>query len=251
MRKKIIAGNWKMNKTRDEALQFVYAVSEKLPHIDEVDSVVCAPFPLLRTLCKRQGDNLRVGAQNMHYADNGAYTGEISADMLTTLGVAYVIVGHSERRAMFNETDETVNLKVKKAFEKGLIPILCVGETLEQREKGQEKQVVKAQLEKNLEGLNKNDIEHLVIAYEPIWAIGIGRTASAEQAEEMCAYVREVVKDLYGQVADKMRVQYGGSVKVDNIKEILSMPNIDGALVGGASLKADDFVKLVEAGVKK
>ena len=244
MRKKIIAGNWKMNKTRDEALQFVYAVSEKLPHIDEVDSVVCAPFPLLRTLCKRQGDNLRVGAQNMHYADNGAYTGEISADMLTTLGVAYVIVGHSERRAMFNETDETVNLKVKKAFEKGLIPILCVGETLEQREKGQEKQVVKAQLEKNLEGLNKNDIEHLVIAYEPIWAIGTGRTA-------MCAYVREVVKDLYGQVADKMRVQYGGSVKVDNIKEILSMPNIDGALVGGASLKADDFVKLVEAGVKK
>lgn len=251
MRKKIIAGNWKMNKTRDEALQFVYAVSEKLPHIDEVDSVVCAPFPLLRTLCKRQGDNLRVGAQNMHYADNGAYTGEISADMLTTLGVAYVIVGHSERRAMFNETDETVNLKVKKAFEKGLIPILCVGETLEQREKGQEKQVVKAQLEKNLEGLNKNDIEHLVIAYEPIWAIGTGRTASAEQAEEMCAYVREVVKDLYGTVADKMRVQYGGSVKVDNIKEILSMPNIDGALVGGASLKADDFVKLVEAGVKK
>jgi len=251
MRKKIIAGNWKMNKTRDEALQFVYAVSEKLPHIDEVDSVVCAPFPLLRTLCKRQGDNLRVGAQNMHYADNGAYTGEISADMLTTLGVAYVIVGHSERRAMFNETDETVNLKVKKAFEKGLIPILCVGETLEQREKGQEKQVVKAQLEKNLEGLNKNDIEHLVIAYEPIWAIGTGRTASAAQAEEMCAYVREVVKDLYGTAADKMRVQYGGSVKVDNIKEILSMPNIDGALVGGASLKADDFVKLVEAGVKK
>jgi len=251
MRKKIIAGNWKMNKTRDEALQFVYAVSEKLPHIDEVDSVVCAPFPLLRTLCKRQGDNLRVGAQNMHYADNGAYTGEISADMLTTLGVAYVIIGHSERRAMFNETDETVNLKVKKAFEKGLIPILCVGETLEQREKGQEKQVVKAQLEKNLEGLNKNDIEHLVIAYEPIWAIGTGRTASAAQAEEMCAYVREVVKDLYGTAADKMRVQYGGSVKVDNIKEILSMPNIDGALVGGASLKADDFVKLVEAGVKK
>jgi triosephosphate isomerase len=251
MRKKIIAGNWKMNKTRDEALQFVYAVSEKLPHIDEVDSVVCAPFPLLRTLCKRQGDNLRVGAQNMHYADNGAYTGEISADMLTTLGVAYVIVGHSERRAMFNETDETVNLKVKKAFEKGLIPILCVGETLEQREKVQEKQVVKAQLEKNLEGLNKNDIEHLVIAYEPIWAIGTGRTASAAQAEEMCAYVREVVKDLYGTAADKMRVQYGGSVKVDNIKEILSMPNIDGALVGGASLKADDFVKLVEAGVKK
>ena len=251
MRKKIIAGNWKMNKTRDEALQFVYAVSEKLPHIDEVDSVVCAPFPLLRTLCKRQGDNLRVGAQNMHYADNGAYTGEISAEMLTTLGVAYVIIGHSERRAMFNETDETVNLKVKKAFEKGLIPILCVGETLEQREKGQEKQVVKAQLEKNLEGLNKNDIEHLVIAYEPIWAIGTGRTASAEQAEEMCAYVREVVKDLYGTAADKMRVQYGGSVKVDNIKEILSMPNIDGALVGGASLKADDFVKLVEAGVGK
>ncbi|HOF43118.1 MAG TPA: triose-phosphate isomerase [Bacilli bacterium] len=251
MRKKIIAGNWKMNKTRDEALQFVYAVSEKLPHIDEVDSVVCAPFPLLRTLCKRQGDNLRVGAQNMHYADNGAYTGEISAEMLTTLGVAYVIIGHSERRAMFNETDETVNLKVKKAFEKGLIPILCVGETLEQREKGQEKKVVKAQLEKNLEGLSKNDIEHLVIAYEPIWAIGTGKTASAAQAEEMCAYVREVVKDLYGTAADKMRVQYGGSVKVDNIKEILSMPNIDGALVGGASLKADDFVKLVEAGVGK
>lgn len=251
MRRKIIAGNWKMNKTRDEALQFIYAISEKLPSLDEVDSVICAPFPLLRTLSKRQGDNLRIGAQNMHYADSGAYTGEISADMLTTIGVTYVIIGHSERRAMFNETDETVNLKLKKAFEKGLIPILCVGETLEEREKGHEKKVVKAQLEKDLEGLTKQDIEHLVIAYEPIWAIGTGRTATSEQAEEMCAYVRKVVKDLYGQVADKMRVQYGGSVKVSNIDEILSMPNIDGALVGGASLKAEDFVKLVEAGVNK
>lgn len=251
MRKKIIAGNWKMNKTRDEALQFIYAVSEKLPSLDEVDSAICAPFLLLRTLSKRQGDNLRIGAQNMHYADSGAYTGEISADMLTTIGVTYVIIGHSERRAMFNETDETVNLKLKKAFEKGLIPILCVGETLEEREKGHEKKIVKAQLEKDLEGLTKQDIEHLVIAYEPIWAIGTGRTATSEQAEEMCAYVRKVVKDLYGQVADKMRVQYGGSVKVSNIDEILSMPNIDGALVGGASLKAEDFVKLVEAGVKK
>ncbi|HHU21193.1 MAG TPA: triose-phosphate isomerase [Acholeplasma sp.] len=251
MRRKIIAGNWKMNKTRDEALQFIYAISEKLPSLDEVDSVICAPFPLLRTLSKRQGENLRIGAQNMHYADSGAYTGEISADMLTTIGVTYVIIGHSERRAMFNETDETVNLKLKKAFEKGLIPILCVGETLEEREKGHEKKVVKAQLEKDLEGLTKQDIEHLVIAYEPIWAIGTGRTATSEQAEEMCAYVRKVVKDLYGQVADKMRVQYGGSVKVSNIDEILSMPNIDGALVGGASLKAEDFVKLVEAGVNK
>lgn len=246
MRRKIIAGNWKMNKTRDEALQFIYAISEKLPSLDEVDSVICAPFPLLRTLSKRQGENLRIGAQNMHYADSGAYTGEISADMLTTIGVTYVIIGHSERRAMFNETDETVNLKLKKAFEKGLIPILCVGETLEEREKGHEKKVVKAQLEKDLEGLTKQDIEHLVIAYEPIWAIGTGKTASSDQAEEMCKTIRETVKDLYNEeTAENVRIQYGGSVKPANVKELMSKPDIDGGLVGGASLKPESYLELV------
>ncbi len=251
MRKPIIAGNWKMFKTRDEAINFILQVNEKMPSNELVDSVICSQFTVLRCLVKRQGDNLKIGAQNMHFLDEGAYTGEVSALMLKSIGVSYVIIGHSERRAMFNETDETCNLKVKKAFEVGLLPILCCGESLEQRETGKTEEVLKNQIVKDLEGLTKEQVEELVIAYEPIWAIGTGKTATSQVADETCGYIRSVVAELYGKdTAEKVRIQYGGSVKTSNIDELMSMPNIDGALIGGASLKADDFIKLVNAAVK-
>jgi triosephosphate isomerase len=248
MRTPIIAGNWKMFKTRDEALQFIYQVSENLPEVKDVESVICAPFPFLRCLVKRQGDNLRIGSQNMHFEDEGAYTGEVSAKMLTSIGVEYVIIGHSERRAMFNETDESVNKKLHAAFNGGINPILCVGETLDQREGSLTEEVIGKQLELDLAGLTEANVESLVIAYEPIWAIGTGKTATPAQAEETCAFVRSKVATLYSQgIADKVRIQYGGSVKLNNIQELMAQNNIDGALIGGASLKADDFVKLVRA----
>jgi triosephosphate isomerase len=248
MRTPIIAGNWKMFKTRDEALQFIYQVSENLPDVKDVESVICAPFPFLRCLVKRQGDNLRIGAQNMHFEEEGAYTGEVSAKMLTSIGVEYVIIGHSERRAMFNETDVSVNKKLHAAFNDGINPILCVGETLDQREGNLTEEVIGKQLELDLAGLTEANVETLVIAYEPIWAIGTGKTATPAQAEETCAFVRSKVATLYSQeIADKVRIQYGGSVKLNNIQELMAQNNIDGALIGGASLKADDFVKLVTA----
>ena len=190
MRKPIIAGNWKMFKTRDEALSFVYAVNEMLPDREVVDSVICAPFIVLRDLVKRQGANLRIGAQNMHFEEKGAFTGEIAPNMLTSTGVTYVIIGHSERRAMFNETDETVNKKLHAAFNHGLVPILCVGEYLEERETGKTEEVIKAQLVKDLEGLTEEQAKELVIAYEPIWAIGTGKTATSEMADETCGFIR-------------------------------------------------------------
>ena len=243
MRKPIIAGNWKMFKTRDEALAFVYAVNEKLPSIDVVDTVICAPFVVLRCLVKRQGDNLRIGAQNMHYEEKGAFTGEIAPQMLTSLDVSYVIIGHSERRAMFNETDETVNKKLHAAFKYGLTPILCVGEHLEERGNGQTEEVIKNQLVKDLEGLSKKEVKDLVIAYEPIWAIGTGKTATAEIADETCGFIRKMIASLYDEeTSSAIRIQYGGSVKVSNIEELMKMPNIDGALIGGASLVAEDFI---------
>jgi len=251
MRKPIIAGNWKMFKTRDEALQFIYAVNEKVPSIKEVDSVICAPFTVLRCLAKRQGENLRIGAQNMHYADNGAFTGEVSADMLTCVNVEYVIIGHSERRAMFNETDEAINKKLHTAFAKDLKPILCVGEELSQRESGKTETVIGNQLKLDLAGLSSEDVANLVIAYEPIWAIGTGKTATAEMANETCGFIRQTVASLYSkEVADKLRIQYGGSVKPANIKELMAQEHIDGALIGGASLIPDDFVFMVKAAVK-
>lgn len=252
MRKSIIAGNWKMYKTRDEALQFVYAVADKLPPVGEVDSVICAPFVELRCLVQRQGENLKIGAQNMHFADQGAYTGEVSGQMLKAIGVEYVIIGHSERRAMFNETDETVNKKLHKAFEVGLTPILCVGESLSQRENNETEKVIGKQLELDLQGLTNEQVTSLVIAYEPIWAIGTGKTATSEVANETCKFIREKVASLYScEVANELRIQYGGSVKLTNVDELMSMPHIDGALIGGASLNPDDFVKLVEAACRK
>ena len=251
MRKPIIAGNWKMFKTRNEALKFIYAVSDKLPDIEKVDSVICAQFTVLRCLVKRQGENLRIGAQNLHFENEGAFTGEVSAPMLKEINVSYVIVGHSERRAMFNETDEAINKKLHKALEYDITPILCVGESLEQRESGQTEAHLVEQLEKDLAGLTAEQVKGIVIAYEPIWAIGTGKTATSEVANETCKFIREKIASMYDQdVADAIRIQYGGSVKLNNIHELMMMPHIDGALIGGASLDPEDFVKLVEAAVK-
>lgn len=252
MRKPIIAGNWKMFKTRDEALGFMMAVNGRVPSQDEVQTVICAPFTLLRCLVKRQGENLRIGAQNMHFEESGAFTGEIAPQMLTTLGVEYVIIGHSERRAMFNETDETVNKKLHAAFKHGLTPILCVGEYLEERESGKTEAVIEGQITKDLAGLTEEQVKELVIAYEPIWAIGTGRTATSEVANETCGYIRKLVAKLYNEeTADAIRIQYGGSVKTSNIDELMAQSDIDGALIGGASLDAEGFVYLANAALKK
>lgn len=251
MRKPIIAGNWKMFKTRDEALEFIYQVNNDLPSKDLVDSVVCAPFTVLRDLVKRQGENLRIGAQNMHFEERGAFTGEVAPVMLESLEVSYVIIGHSERRAMFNETDESCNKKLHAAFAHNLVPILCVGEYLEQREDGSWKDLIKGQIVADLAGLSESQAKELVIAYEPIWAIGTGKTATPAIADETCGFIRNVIKELYSsEVSEAIRIQYGGSVKTSNIDELMAQPNIDGALIGGASLNAADFKVLVKAAVK-
>lgn len=245
MRKPIIAGNWKMNKTIKEAMDFVNDVKDKVQN-DKVEAVICAPFTLLKDLKEAtKGTNIKIGAQNMHYADNGAFTGEIAPNMLKELDIDYVVIGHSERREYFNETDETVNKKVLKALEVGIDPILCCGETLEEREVGKTKEVCKVQVEKALENVSKDDLEKVVIAYEPVWAIGTGKTATSEDANDVIKYIREVVANLYGDLANKVRIQYGGSVKPQNVAEIMAQSDIDGALVGGASLESSDYTKLV------
>ncbi|HKL95283.1 MAG TPA: triose-phosphate isomerase [Haploplasma sp.] len=248
----IIAGNWKMYKNRDEALAFIYQVNDNVSSIDNVEAVICAPTIYLRDLVKRQGETLRIGAQNMHYLDEGAYTGEISANMLKNVGVEYVIIGHSERRAYYNETDETVNLKVKKALESNLTPLICVGEELEVRENGTTDEVVKAQVVKAYEGINNEDAISTVVAYEPVWAIGTGKTATKEQANDTIKEIRNVLAGLYNEeVAEKIRILYGGSVNPGNVEELLATSDIDGALVGGASLKPDSFLELVKAANNK
>ena len=251
MRKPIIAGNWKMYKNADEAVQFAYQVANKMPSVEKVDSVICAPFISLKELVKCQGSNLKIGAQNMHFEEQGAFTGEIAPSMLTNIGVTYVIIGHSERRAMFNETDESCNKKLHAAFAHNLVPILCVGEYLEQREDGSWKDLIKGQIVADLAGLTVDQAKTLVIAYEPIWAIGTGKTATPEIADETCGFIRNVIKELYSsEVSEAIRIQYGGSVKTSNIDELMAQPNIDGALIGGASLNAADFKVLVKAAVK-
>ena len=251
MRKPVMAGNWKMNKTRDEALQFIYAVNNELPSTDKVESVICAPAILLRCLVKRQGNELRIGAQNMHYAENGAYTGEISPNMLETTGVSYVVLGHSERREMFNETDEAINKKIFAALSHDITPIVCCGETLEEREAGKVEEVLGNQIRKDYANLTAEQVVKTIIAYEPIWAIGTGKTATPEVADETCGFVRSVIKDMFGSaVSEEIRILYGGSVKPSNIEELMSKENIDGGLVGGASLDAESFLQLVEACVK-
>ena len=245
MRKPIIAGNWKMNKTIEETIEFINEIKDKL-NDDKVEAVICAPFTVLKDLKEAtKGTNIKVGAQNMHYAESGAFTGEVSATMLKEIGVDYVIIGHSERRQYFNETNEACNKKVLKALEVGINPILCCGETLEQREANETKNICKTQVEEALKDIDVNDISKVVIAYEPIWAIGTGKTATSQDANDVISYIREVVAKLYGEKSNEVRIQYGGSVKPQNVAEIMAQSDIDGALVGGASLAANDYIQLV------
>jgi len=247
MRTPIIAGNWKMFKTVSEAASFFAEVKGKA-EVAGVDSVICAPFTNLPALVEAaKGTSIGIGAQNLHFEDNGAYTGEISGVMLSDLGVQYVIIGHSERRAYYAETDEIVNKKVLAAFKHGLTPIVCVGEKLEEREAGQTKEVCKVQTEAALQGLTAEQAAKTVIAYEPIWAIGTGKSSTAADAEDVIAYIRGIVAGQFdAATADAVRIQYGGSVKPNNIAEYMAQPNIDGALVGGASLEPASYIALVE-----
>lgn len=241
-----------MYKTKDDALSFIYAVNVSVPEKEIVESVICAPAIFLRDLVKREGENLRIGAQSMHELDEGAYTGEISAPMLKAYGVDYVVIGHSERRAYYNETDESVNKKVIQAVKNELTPILCVGESLEIREAGTTDQVVKDQIVKAYLNMSKDQALKTVVAYEPIWAIGTGKTATPDQANDTIKAIRNVLKGLYGaMVSDSIRILYGGSVKPNNVDELLAKSDIDGALVGGASLNPESFLTLVNAAAKK
>ena len=250
MRKPIIAGNWKMYKTLSEAKQFAEEVKGLAPDSVKVDTVICAPPLFLEQLTQSlSGSTVHVGAQTMHFENEGAFTGEVSPVQLADLGVEYVILGHSERREYFNETDEAVNKKVQAAFAHSLTPIVCVGETLEEREAGNTASKVEGQVEQALADLTEAQVKQTVIAYEPIWAIGTGKTATSENANEVCGAIRSKVESLFGQqVSDSVRIQYGGSVKPENIEELLTMEHIDGALVGGASLQPESFLKLLEAG---
>ncbi|MBQ8913707.1 MAG: triose-phosphate isomerase [Lachnospiraceae bacterium] len=239
-RKKIIAGNWKMNMTPSQAVALVKEL-EPLVKNDAVDVVYCVPavdiVPVVEAV---KGSNVQVGAENMYFEDKGAYTGETSAEMLVDAGVKYVIIGHSERRDYFKEDDELLNKKVKKAFEAGLTPILCCGESLEQRELGVTMDWIRLQIKSDLKDITADQVKELVIAYEPIWAIGTGKTATTEQAEEVCKGIRECIAEIYdAATADAVRIQYGGSVNAGNASELFAQPDIDGGLVGGASLKAD------------
>ncbi len=247
MRKKIIAGNWKMNMLPNEAISFI---EELAPLVKDTKNevILCVPYTdLFYALLTAQNTNIKIGAQNMHFEESGAYTGEVSGKMLKSINVEYVIIGHSERRQYFNETDETVNKKIKAAFQYGLKPIVCVGETLEQREAGKTEEIITKQTELALEGLTEEQVKNTIIAYEPIWAIGTGKTATKEDANNSIKAIRNKIVEIYGQmVADEVIIQYGGSVKSTNAKELFEMSDIDGGLVGGASLKAEEFSKIVE-----
>ena len=246
MRKKVIAGNWKMNMLPNEAIQFI---EELAPLVKDTKNevILCVPYTdLFYALLTAQNTNIKIGAQNMHFEEKGAYTGEVSGEMLKAINVEYVIIGHSERRQYFAETDETVNKKIKAAFKYGLKPIVCVGETLEQREAGETVDVITKQTELALEGLTEEQVKNTIIAYEPIWAIGTGKTATKEDANDSIKAIRNKITEIYGQiVADGVIIQYGGSVKSSNAKELFEMSDIDGGLVGGASLKAEEFSKII------
>lgn len=251
MRKKIIAGNWKMNKTVAEALTLVEGLKTDLADCVEVEVVVCPPFTALKSVSDVLADTqIKLGCQNMSSEDDGAYTGEISHTMLKELFVKYVILGHSERREYYKETDFWVNKKVKKALEKNLRPIVCVGEKLEDREVGNTEKVVEAQVRGSLADITAEQFENVVVAYEPVWAIGTGKTATSEQAQEVHAFIRGIIRDMVGEKAAKgLRIQYGGSMKAANAKELLSQPDIDGGLIGGAALDARSFIDIVKAGM--
>ena len=247
VRKAVIAGNWKMNKTPSETTALINEMKPLVADAD-CDVVLCVPYiDIPAAVEAAKGSNIKIGAENIHFKASGAYTGEISADMLKEAGVEYVVVGHSERRQYFAETNETVNRKLHKLFETGITPIMCVGEGLEEREAGQEQAIVRAQLIEGLAGLEPEQVAKLVIAYEPIWAIGTGKTATPAQADEMCGFIREVVSEVYDDdTACEVVIQYGGSVKPANAVEIMNMAEIDGALVGGASLVPEDFIQIVD-----
>lgn len=251
LRKAVIAGNWKMNKTRPEAKALIEEMKPLVANAD-CEVIVCVPFTNLETaLTATEGSNIKVGAENCHFEKSGAFTGEISADMLAEMGVEYVVLGHSERRQYFNETDETVNKRTKAALEAGLKPIVCVGELLWERECEITAEVIARQIKLDFFGISADDAKKCIIAYEPVWAIGTGKTATSDQAEEVCAFIREEVAKLYGKdVANSMTIQYGGSMNAGNAAELLSKENVDGGLIGGASLKANDFSTIVEAASK-
>ena len=251
MRKNIIIANWKMYKTREEALDFIYSVSQAVPSKDLVESVVCAPAIMLRDLVKRQGDNVRIGAENMYYEEEGAFTGEISPKMLTSTNLEFVILGHSERRSIFKEDDDLINKKVLSALEHGLKPILCCGETLDEMESGKVEEVLTKQLTEGLKSVKKEDLAKIVIGYEPVWAIGTGKSATAEIAQSRCKFCREVIAGLYGMEAEKIRIVYGGSVKPENIADFLKQPDVDGGLIGSASLNPQKYLDMVKAGVQE
>lgn len=246
MRKKVIAGNWKMNMLPNEAIAYIEEFAP-LVKDSEAEVILCVPYTdLFYALLNAQGTNIKIGAQNMHFEEKGAYTGEVSGSMLKSIGVEYVIIGHSERREYFAETDETVNKKIKAAFANGLKPIVCVGEKLEQREAGETEKIITTQTELALEGLTNEQVENTIIAYEPIWAIGTGKTATAEDANESIKSIRNKISEIYGkETAEKVIIQYGGSVKSTNAKELFNTSDIDGGLVGGASLKPEEFSKIV------
>lgn len=247
-RKPIIAGNWKMNKTAVEARDLAARLGTLVSGVQDRDIVLAPPFTALSTVAEAiKGTNMMLSAQNLFWEDKGAFTGEISAEMLLDLGCKYVIIGHSERRQYFGETDETVNKKVRQALNKGLLPIVCVGELLSEREAGKANEVIERQVTGALKGVTAAEMQKIVVAYEPVWAIGTGKTATPDQANEIHAFIRQKVKSLYSaEVADSLRVQYGGSVTPENVSTLMAMPDIDGALVGGASLKPESFATLVK-----
>ncbi len=246
MRRKVIAGNWKMNKLPNEAIEFIQKL-EPLVKDTKNEVILCVPYTdLFYAIMTAQGTNIKIGAQNMHYEEKGAFTGEVSGEMLKSIGAEYVIIGHSERRMYFAETDETVNKKLKSALKCKLKPIVCVGESLNEREKGIANEVVTKQTHIALEGLKDSEVSNTIIAYEPIWAIGTGKTATSEDAEKAIKAIRDEIAKMYGQkISSGVIIQYGGSVKVSNAKELFNMPNIDGGLVGGASLDVEEFSKII------
>ena len=250
MRKKIFAANWTMNMTQAESARFVESLLLDLGDINDVEVVIVPPFTAIAkvTECFGKAQNIKIGAQNMHWEKNGPYTGEISAALLRDLFVRYVVLGHSERRSLFGETDEIVNRKVRAAHEATLRPIVCVGETLDQRDRGNVEKILSIQLRGSLAGIEAKELQETVIAYEPVWAIGTGRNATPEQAQEAHAFIRRTLAKLSDEtIADRIRIQYGGSVKPDNARELMSQPDIDGALVGGASLDPRSFAQIVHA----
>lgn len=249
MRKSFIAGNWKMNMTHLEAVDFIKNFAQNYKNKNNCDVAVCPPFTAIQSVKNTLENNnidIKLGAQNMYYKESGAFTGEVSPKMLKALGVEYVIIGHSERRNIFGEKNEDVNEKIKSAFSNGLKPIMCIGESIDVREKGNARDFVINQIVECLKDINENDVIKLTIAYEPIWAIGTGKTATPDDANDMCREIREEIKKLFStKISESIRIQYGGSVKSSNITELMNMPDIDGALVGGASIKVDEFAKII------